>query len=113
MTDTEHHTGNLNLTGHGNPEPITVTGPDADLVRALLADPHRNDHILQINDLGWTLQHPVIERVTGQLFDCPLVRHEKQLADLWNSHSPGRYVTWLRDGVIWTDQRHPIDEARS
>lgn len=90
-------------------EPITVTGPDADLVRALLADPHRNDHILQVDDTGWTLQHPVIERCTGELFDCHLGQETDQLSHLWDTHGTGRYVAWLAEGnIIWTE---PIEES--
>lgn len=88
------------------PEAITVTGPDADLVRALLADPHRNDHILQLNHTGWTLQHPVIERVTGNLFDCHLGQEGDQLQHLWDTQEPGRYIAWLTEGEIWTEPIH-------
>jgi hypothetical protein len=79
------------------PEPITVTGPDADLVRALLSDPHRNDHILQIDDTGWTLQHPVIERVTGDLFSCQISGNANLLGAAWDDdgNAEGRYRVWL------------------
>lgn len=84
-------------------EPITVTGPDADLVRALLADPHRNNHTLQIDEDGWTLQHPVIERVTGNLHDCHLGQETDQIRHLWGTQDVGRYTAWLTEGVIWTE----------
>jgi hypothetical protein len=89
---------------------ITVSEADAELVRALLADPHRNDHILQIDETGWTLQHPLIERVTGNLFDCHLGQEQDQLRYLWGTQEPGRYVAWLTEGEIWTE---PLSEPKS
>lgn len=78
-------------------------GADAELVTKLLADPHRNDHILQVDENGWTLQHPVIERVTGELFDCHIGQEHDQFNELWDTHDEGRYVAWLTEGVIWTE----------
>ena len=31
---------------------------------------HFDDHVIEFRDDGWTVQHPIVERITGSLFDC-------------------------------------------
>jgi len=30
------------------------------------------DHYVRVTDSGWTLQHPITERLEGRLFDCTM-----------------------------------------
>ena len=32
---------------------------------------HFDDHLIEFRNDGWTIQHPIIERIDGSLFDCP------------------------------------------
>lgn len=44
-----------------------------DLLRqesVLQGDAHFDDHLIEFRNDGWTVQHPVIERIDGTLFDC-------------------------------------------
>lgn len=74
-------------------------GPDLELVTKLLADPWRNDHIVQITDTEWVMQHPVIERVSGELFDCELGQQHEYFRELWNTGHEGKYRAWMQDGA--------------
>lgn len=51
------------------------------------------DHLIQFADTGWTIAHPLRERLNGSLFDCSL---------RWNDDDPGvRGRFWfLSDGTI-------------
>lgn len=33
-------------------------------------DSHFDDHLIEFRNDGWTVQHPVAERIDGSLFDC-------------------------------------------
>lgn len=32
-------------------------------------------HVVEITETGWTLSHPIVERLTGELLDCPAGGH--------------------------------------
>jgi hypothetical protein len=38
-------------------------------------------HLIEFRDDGWTVQHPLVERLGGSLFDCPLSK--------WSHDDPG------------------------
>lgn len=41
----------------------------ADYIDLLSED---EDHLIRFNETGWTIQHPVRERLNGTLFDCTI-----------------------------------------
>jgi len=52
----------------------------------LLAEEH---HVIQFRDSGWTISHPLRERLDGTLFDCEA---------FWDHDDPGmRGEFWLLD----------------
>lgn len=55
-------------------------------------------HLVRFTETGWTIQHPVAERMVGALLDCEVHRdHAETLATLPKS-GPGDY--WLTsDGL--------------
>lgn len=64
--------------------------PDPEAVTKLLAVKPETDHIvLFAEDDGFTLQHPVRERIAGNLFDCEL--HEYLVSLAGPPVLPGRY----------------------
>lgn len=67
-----------------------------EIVFASLADPDE-PHIVVLNEDGFNMQHPLIERVTGTLFDCEL--HLELNEDGPGDLAPGRYE--VHQGV-WT-----------
>jgi hypothetical protein len=55
-------------------------------LESLLAERH---HVIQFADSGWTISHPLRERLDGSLFDCPM---------FWDADDPGvRGRFWLLD----------------
>lgn len=46
-------------------------------------------HVVEITETGWTMSHPIVERLTGELLDCPAGGHvgTHETAPL----PPGRY----------------------
>lgn len=47
------------------------------------------DHVIQFTDRGWTIAHPVKERLDGSLFECRI---------FWEEDDPGwRGKYWLLD----------------
>lgn len=59
-------------------------------IEELLAE---EDHIICFRDSGWTIQHPLKERLDGSLFDCEA---------FWDYDDPGsRGLFWLKnDGTV-------------
>lgn len=64
-----------------------------DLTRLILADPYRNDHLLHMDDTGWTLKHPIAERLNGELFECGFNLLSDALSSEWGdeANTPGVY----------------------
>jgi hypothetical protein len=59
-------------------------------------DPHANDHIIELRDDGWMIQHPLSERLDGTLFDCTVTWTEGDLGVY------GRYVmVWDEEADEW------------
>lgn len=61
------------MTDHGEhyrdmvTRPIRLSPEDEAMIIALLAEER---HIVYFRDEGWTVQHPLRERLDGNLFDC-------------------------------------------
>lgn len=41
-------------------------------VIAALTAPHADEHLIEFRNDGWTIQHPIAERLDGSMFDCPM-----------------------------------------
>ncbi len=57
---------------------ITCSGekcPDAGAVHNLLNDPQIMEHLVRVTDHGWTIRHPLRERIGDALFACDLGNH--------------------------------------
>lgn len=39
-------------------------------VAKIEGDSHFDDHLIEFRNDGWTVQHPISERIDGTLFDC-------------------------------------------
>lgn len=76
------------------------SGPDAELVTRLLADPHRNMHILDLTTTGWALQHPLAERINSDLFSCPLNTQGERFEQAFNLLGPGQYHVEYEAGEV-------------
>lgn len=50
-------------------------------------------HMVRFDSEGWTIQHPVVERITGTLFDC--AAHENHAARLRQMPEEGPGDYWL------------------
>jgi Family of unknown function (DUF6085) len=62
---------------------------------------HDDDHLIEISDDGWTIQHPLTERLGGSVFDCARAR--------WTGGDPGvrgRFV-FNADGTIGPEVTDP------
>lgn len=72
-----------------------------DLVRDLVADPMQHEHVIDVReDGGWTLRHPLSERLTEDLFSCVVAGRVNDLG-LDSMPEPGRYAVVL--GETWVD----------
>jgi hypothetical protein len=60
------------------------------------------EHFVTFDEWGFTIEHPVRERIEGTTHDCPLDRDLR--AAEWPPVPPGRYVVKPR-------QQHPASEA--
>lgn len=50
-------------------------------------------HQIEFDEAGWVIAHPLVERLTGSLFDCQMI---------WDQDDPGTYGRyWLHaDGTL-------------
>lgn len=78
--------------------------PNPAAVDEILAQPE-TEHIVLIEEgLTSTLQHPLRERVGGDLFGCALAKHLSH--SLVRPSKPGRYrVVQGEEGWTWTELR--------
>ena len=72
-----------------------------DLARKILADPLHDKHVAEVSDIGWVLQHPIIERVEGTMLGCrfatsPTLDHALHRAN------HGRYVVSDDGDGVWS-----------
>lgn len=71
-----------------------------ELARAIVADPHHADHILELREDGWTLKHPIAERIGNDLFKCPLAARAYLMREEWENDANedlGLYKVELED----------------
>ncbi len=73
------------------------TCPRPDAVSALLADPE-HEHIVELNATTFCVQHPIRDRLDGDLFTCTLHTHIQAFAA--PPYPPGTYRVSL-DGDGW------------
>ena len=68
------------------------------LERALIDASGGEHHLVRITGYAWTLQHPITERFTGTLFDCPYA----SLVEQAPFEADGTYRVWLdRQALRW------------
>lgn len=72
--------GHITCSWHDCPHPGAVDD--------LLADPE-TEHVVTFDDKGFAIQHPLRERLDGELFDCRLHQDLRDLAG--PPVRPGRY----------------------
>lgn len=59
-------------------------------------DQHFDDHLIEFRNDGWTVQHPIAERIYGVLFDCDFAHW-----DGGDIGCRGRYVLYAdNDGQL-------------
>ena len=64
----DHDYGTIACKAPGCPEP--------DALEKILADPRIHTHVVKVGRYGgWTIRHPLIERLDDRLFDCDLPRY--------------------------------------
>ena len=74
--------------------------PNPGAVADLLLDCTEHRHIVQLVEYDFSIQHPIRERLNGELFDCPLHRYLNSLTG--PPRKPGRYfVSEAGDGWTW------------
>lgn len=66
-------------------------------------------HVLKVTKTQWTLKHPVAERESDKLFQCPF-QHEISCWDTTRFPQPGEYALVENDGGGWSFE--PASHAR-
>jgi len=82
---------------------LSPTCPRPAAADELLAVSHITDHLVTVNgNGGWTVRHPLIERIEDALFECPLTEALSD-GDLGEDRFGG--VWWVRyipgPGAYW------------
>lgn len=76
--------------------------PNPGAVHNLLNDPHILDHLVSVTDHGWTLRHPLIERIGDALFACDLSGHLTGQREANVDTTPGVYRLEISaKGRVW------------
>ncbi len=82
-----------------------VDCPRPTAVDELLSDGDTR-HVAKIEATGFTIEHPVKERLDGGLFECNLHAHIRQSDG--PPVEPGYYFCWLEDGEVkWEPTQRP------
>jgi hypothetical protein len=75
--------------------------PDPGAVTGILSDPETRD-VVQIDEDGFSILHPLRERVNGSPFDCPV--NKALIAMPGPPAPPGRYRAAIgEDGILNLD----------
>jgi hypothetical protein len=61
--------------------------PEPTAAHDILGD-HETEHVVEFTTEGWTLRHPLIERIDDRLMSCAV---GEMVAALKNGPEPGRY----------------------
>lgn len=86
----------LQVDGIGTVSCYAPSCPRPDSVHLLLQDPE-TEHLVMVGEFGYTIQHPLRERVHGELFECSVHAEVSDTVDMYMGE-PGRYrVTWTED----------------
>ena len=73
--------------------------PDPMAVQKILSQPEFHLDVVQIDEDGFSILHPLRERIGGNLFDCPVNRDI--LARGAPPALPGKYRAWMgEDGIL-------------
>jgi hypothetical protein len=78
-----------------------VVCPDPRALEKVLSDPRLHQHIVRLDEDGWTVRHPLIERIDDRLFTCSLNHYLSSDDVLLNAMVPGEYVAKQYDGVAY------------
>lgn len=81
----------LHLTSGGFIKCLNHDCTRRDAASLLLMD-SEVEHLVDLTDEGFTVKHPLRERVEGDLFDCDIFAHvQADINNDWVSKGPGRY----------------------
>lgn len=81
--------------------------PDPNAVTKLLSQPESHLDIVTFEDGGFTVLHPLRERIGGSLFDCPVHKAVQEM-DEGPVNGPGRYRAYLgSDGKLTLEKVLP------
>jgi hypothetical protein len=73
--------------------------PDPMAVQKILSQPESHLDVVQIDEDGFSILHPLRERIDGSLFDCPVNRRLALLEE--PPAPPGRYLAVMgEDGAV-------------
>ena len=69
--------------------------PNPTAMADLMLDHAEAHHVVNVGDETWTIQHPMRERLNGELFECPL--HTFMAGLSGPDRKPGRYIVHGND----------------
>jgi len=87
-------------------------------VQEILAEPQKTDHLVVIERNGFSVKHPLIERLDDKLLHCGLADYVAEFGYQWlydpvkktGPLEPGvTYRMWDEGGRSWTDQGWEYD----
>jgi hypothetical protein len=89
----------LHVMASGGIQCLLKGCPDPHSVQKILGQPESHLDVVQIDEDGFSILHPLRERIEGNLFDCPVNRDI--LARGAPPALPGKYRAWLgEDGIL-------------
>lgn len=94
--------GHITCSYLGCPEPTAVD--------ELLGE-RETEHIVVFTEAGFDIQHPLRERLGGELFDCGLHAHCRSLTG--PPTMPGRYRAVSRGSDVWGFEPAPLPEREA
>lgn len=94
----------LFLSDSGHVECSNVDCPRRDTVDTILAE-SETEHIVLVDEGGFSLQHPLRERVDGELFDCQV--HGRMRGLDGPPAAPGRYRVTIHQPDGYSEPYRP------
>lgn len=94
----------LFLSDGGHVECSNVDCPRCDAVDTILAE-SETEHVAVFDDEGFALQHPLRERVEGELFKCDI--HQRLRAIGGAPVTPGRYRVTVHEPDAYSESYRP------
>ena len=96
LADGARRTGHLVSTDHDVARCVASNALAVLNLAGFIVVPDEPEHVLELRDDGWTLQHSLACRLSGALFDCPVnVAVSAHLADTGPPDDLGRFVVTL------------------